>query len=93
MIYVVTYRFDPGATTTMDEVRPRHREFLAGLHEQGHLLASGPWVGETPGAYLLMSTASGEAALSVLEADPYRAAGVIAQQSVQAWNPVIGSLA
>ena len=93
MIFVVSYTYDPSQSDTIDEVRPVHREFLAGLHAAGTLLASGPWVGEAAGAYLLMTTPTGEEALTALDADPFAAAGVISERTVQAWNPTIGSLA
>lgn len=92
MIFVVTYRYDPGAGETITNLRPRHREFLAELHHEGMLLASGPWVGEEPGAYLLLATETAAEALAVLDDDPFAAAGVIAERSVQGWQPVIGAL-
>ncbi len=92
MIHVVAYTYDPNALETIDRLRPAHREFLAGLHAQGHLRASGPWVGGDAGAYLLMSTDTPEQALEVLDGDPFLAAGVISARSVQGWNPVIGEL-
>ena len=48
--YAVEYVYNPSMTETMDEVRPTHRAFLSGLLEQGINIASGPLVGEIPGA-------------------------------------------
>lgn len=92
MIYVVTYIYDSHRTETISELRPRHRQFLADLHERGMLIASGPWVGGSAGAYLLLATGSEQEALDLLDADPFRQAGVIEERSVQGWDPVIGSL-
>lgn len=92
MIYVVTYVYDSERAEAITELRPRHREFLAELHDRGTLVASGPWVGEIPGAYLLLATASAQEALDVLDGDPFRHAGVIRERSVQGWDPVIGPL-
>lgn len=92
MIYVVSYTYDTSKTATIDEVRPVHREFLATLVADGRLRASGPWVGEVAGAYLLMTTETAEDALAALDADPFAAAGVISERTVQAWNPTTGSL-
>lgn len=93
MIHVVTYVYDPKADEATTRLRPAHRDFLARLHSQGHLRASGPWVGGDAGAYLLMATDTAEQALEILDDDPFWAAGVIAHRSVQGWNPVIGELA
>ena len=61
--YAVEYVYNPSMTETMDEVRPTHRAFLSGLLEQGINIASGPLVGEIPGALLLINAES-EATLS-----------------------------
>lgn len=93
MIFVVTYRYDPDQSEAIAALRPRHREFLAELHAQGTLRASGPWVGGTAaGAYLLMNTTSAEHAGQLGVRDPFRAAGVITERTIQGWEPVIGSL-
>lgn len=93
MIYVVTYVYATDRDAEITELRPRHREFLAGLHEAGHLITSGPWVDGPAGAYLLMRGASADEAVAPLDGDPFYGAGLIAERSVQGWNPVIGSLA
>lgn len=93
MIHVVSYVYDPAAEEAISAARPAHREFLAGLHARGDLIASGPWVGGPAGAYLLMKADSGEHALEILEADPFHTAGLILERTVQEWNPVIGVLA
>src|SRR5690625_2707481 len=92
MIYVVTYIYDSGRAETISDLRPRHRQFLTDLHASGGLIASGPWVGGPAGAYLLVAAGSEREALEMLDPDPFRAAGVIEERSVQGWDPVIGSL-
>lgn len=93
MIYVVSYVYDPAAEEEISAARPSHREFLAGLHTRGDLVASGPWVEGPAGAYLLMAANSAEEALKILDGDPFHAAGLILERTVQGWDPVIGSLA
>ena len=92
MIYVVTYIYDSGRAETISDLRPRHRQFLTDLHASGGLIAPGPWVGGPAGAYLLVAAGSEREALEMLDPDPFRAAGVIEERSVQGWDPVIGSL-
>lgn len=97
--YVYDHRDDVRAT-----VRPSHRAFLADLVDRGVVLASGPWTGPvTPavdtaqadaegpaGALLLVRADSADAALAVLDDDPFQASGLIAARSARGWEPVLG---
>jgi uncharacterized protein YciI len=67
--------------------RPAHREYLRSLFESGKLVMSGPWADET-GAMLVYEAESLEAARELLEADPYRAAGVLADARIREWRVV-----
>ena len=52
-IYAVTYDYSDDAALR-DEHRASHREYLAGLAEEGIVLVSGPWgPDEAPGALLI----------------------------------------
>ena len=68
-----------------------HRAYLAGLHEQGLLLAAGPLEPRSGGALLLRVADDGaHAALDrIRDADPFVRAGV-AQYELLPWAPVIG---
>jgi uncharacterized protein YciI len=93
-VYAVTYEYAPD-TARLDEVRPEHRAFLAGLHEQGSLIVSGPLpaAGAAPGGALLILEASDDdAATALLAEDPFRRENLIAERTVREWLPVIGSL-
>ena len=69
------------------ELRPAHRERLAGLVADGRLLAAGPWSDDS-GA-LLVFLVDDRAALDVLMAeDPYYTAPGVTVASIQEWNPV-----
>ncbi|MPV49964.1 MULTISPECIES: YciI family protein [unclassified Pseudactinotalea] len=92
-MFVVTYTYDPVTAETADRVRPDHRAFLAALAATGELVASGPWLDGEAGALILLRADSRQAVLDLLEADPFRAAGVIAERTVREWNPVIGVFA
>lgn len=86
-------------------VRPEHRGFLRRLLEEGALLASGPRSGqvveqeqgsaavertEAAGALLLLRASDAEAALRLLDDDPFMIAGLVVRRAVRAWDPVIG---
>lgn len=74
------------------ETRPTHREYLRSLFDQGKLAMSGPWVDDT-GAMLIYEVKDMEEAQRLLDADPYRAAGVIAEARIKEWRVVLGELA
>ncbi|MDQ0769865.1 uncharacterized protein YciI [Pseudarthrobacter defluvii] len=91
-VFAVEYVYAANSTETRNEVRPAHREWLAGLAEDSVLLASGPY-GDGAGA-LLIFKATDEAALnSILKQDPFAGAGVIAGTRITEWSPIIGMLA
>ncbi|GAB2477889.1 YciI family protein [Promicromonospora xylanilytica] len=90
-IYAVSYTYTDDVTTR-DEVRPSHREFLLGLNAQGIVRASGPVDGGT-GALVVVEAESADAALAILDADPFTVRGVIAERNVRQWDVVIGGLA
>lgn len=90
MIVAVHYSYDPSAPLT--EIRPRHREFLAELAEQGVIVTSGP-LPQSNGALLIVSADSPEDALGILDADPFQVENCIADRTAEEWLPVIGVLA
>jgi len=73
----------------LNEIRPIHREWLAGLLESGQLLASGPMV-DNPEALLIAVADSASDLSQLLDNDPFDIAGFIGSRSVQQWNPVLG---
>ncbi|GAB6937604.1 YciI family protein [Isoptericola variabilis] len=95
-VYAVTYVYvtDPDR---LAEVRPEHREFLRGLHEDGTLRVSGPLPatpdGEPGGALLLVEAADETGALELLAGDPMRREGLVAHRAAREFVPVIGGFA
>jgi hypothetical protein len=74
----------------LQEVRPRHRDFLKALAEQGRVAVAGP-LGDGTGGVTLYQ-ADDEAHLKeTLDQDPYALEGVIAERSVREFKPVIGA--
>ncbi|MFT4083696.1 MAG: YciI family protein [Nocardioides sp.] len=82
----VTYRYDDDLET-QNRVRPEHRAFLG---RQPNLLLSGPT--DDGGALLVFAGEPAEIE-AVLDEDPFRIAGVIAERSVTTWNVVLGTKA
>lgn len=91
--FIVEYVYDASRAGEQDAVRPHHREFLQGLAERGINIASGPWVGSTPGAHIIVRGDSAEQVLGVLDDDPFHVGGFLAERTIREWNPVIGILA
>lgn len=90
MIIAVTYQY--ATDRDLAEVRPSHRAFLRGLLESGSLLASGP-LPASNGALIVLEATSPEAALELLEDDPFLLQDCIASRSAEEWQPVLGVLA
>ena len=76
-------------TETISQVRPSHREWLAGWLEKGVLLASGPYI-DFPGALFIFKTDSIEELAHLLDNDPYEIAGLLTERTITQWNPVYG---
>jgi uncharacterized protein YciI len=70
------------------QTRPVHREYLKSLFDAGKLAMSGPWVDDT-GALLIYEAADMAEAERLLEEDPYRAAGVLANARIKEWRVVL----
>ena len=70
------------------QTRPVHREYLRSLLDAGKLAMSGPWADDT-GALIIYQTESMAEAERVLNEDPYRSAGVIANATLKEWRVVM----
>lgn len=90
MIIAVTYHYV--TDRDISETRPAHRAFLRGLLESGSLLASGP-LPASDAALIVLEAASPEAALELLEDDPFLLQDCIASRTAEEWQPVLGLLA
>ncbi|MCW2801656.1 MAG: hypothetical protein JWQ70_3128 [Aeromicrobium sp.] len=78
---------------TRDEVRPTHRDYLAGLTQQGRLAISGRYVDGDRGGALLIFVADSEAEARELSAqDPFVLAGLVEERTVREWQPMSGAL-
>lgn len=66
----------------------RHRAYLRELHEQGKLVASGPFVPREGGGLLLRINDASEIA-PLLARDPYHMEG-LCTDTIHVWDPGIG---
>ena len=87
-VFAVSYGYD-ATPDELNEIRPLHREWLAGLLEQGQLLASGPMVDNHEALLIFVSESASELA-ELLDNDPFYIAVFIGSRSIQQWNPVLG---
>src|SRR5215212_5006530 len=70
------------------QTRPVHREYLRSLLDEGKLAISGPWADDT-GALIVYEAENMAEAEDILEGDPYRGAGVIANATLKEWRVVL----
>ena len=87
-IFAVHYRYS-AEPEELAAVRPEHRAWLAGLYEQGHLLASGPLT-DQPGALLVFRAENLEKVAEILDKDPFDLVGFIGERDIVEWNVVLG---
>jgi len=70
------------------EFRPKHREFLKGLLEQGKLLHAGP-LGDDSGGLSLYDVADQAEAEAIFATDPYSVNNVAVESSIREWKIVL----
>jgi uncharacterized protein YciI len=89
-VFAVEYRYESGADERIAEVRPAHREWLRGLAAEGTVLASGP-LADGSSALIVFRAEDLTSLDELLAQDPI--AGLVAERTATAWNPLIGLLA
>ena len=85
MKYAAFIRY--GNSDQIATVRPRHREYLGSLKEQGKLAASGPFTDDS-GALIIYEAESEAEARALIQADPFRQAGVFQEIELTEWRQV-----
>jgi len=90
--FAVEYTYEENSDAVRDEHRPRHREWLRGLYDEGTLLLSGPFADGT-GGLLIFSAADADRLADLLAVDPFNEVGVVANVRIKAWSPIIGPIA
>lgn len=75
-----------GDKAKRDETRPKHREYLKELYDQGKLVFSGPFA-DDEGALIMYECPDEASARAQFAADPYsQADGVVAEVQVREWK-------
>lgn len=88
--FAVTYVYG-GPADVLAARRPEHRQYLGGLVEQGHLLASGPYDDDDAAGALLVFAAEDAGQVERLtDEDPLVRHGVVTERTVRAWKVVLG---
>ncbi|MGH3449220.1 MAG: YciI family protein [Haloechinothrix sp.] len=85
--YLVEIRYVP---EKLAEVRPRHRDFLKALADQGQVAVAGP-LGDNSGGVMLIQADNLAALHQIIDTDPYYTDGVVAERSVREFKPVLGA--
>lgn len=84
-LFLVRYHYTDDAQAQA-VVRPRHRQWLAGL--DSILVGSGPTADN--GAALVFEADSTAEVATLLEGDPFATAGFIAERQIVEWTLVLG---
>ncbi|MTD57681.1 YciI family protein [Amycolatopsis pithecellobii] len=72
------------------EVRPRHREWLQRLSDEGAVAIAGP-LGDDSGGVTLIQADDAAALEKILDTDPYHLEGALATRTVREYRPVLGA--
>jgi uncharacterized protein YciI len=72
------------------QIRPAHRQYLAGLRERRQLAASGPFTDDS-GALIVYEAATREEAEGFLKGDPFFQNGIFLNYQLRPWNSVIAN--
>lgn len=84
-VYAVNYVYTDDEAKR-DEFRAEHREYLAA---SGIVLLSGP-LGEPDGALIVVKSDSAAEVAAVLDRDPFKREGAIAERTIRPYKPVLG---
>lgn len=90
-VFAIEYHYSADSAL-ITEHRPRHREFLAALKEQGKLIGSGPYTDGSGGALILISlddSATLADAKALMAQDPFHIEGALDGRVFHTWNPVL----
>jgi uncharacterized protein YciI len=92
-IFAVTYTYAQGSARARDEHRPEHKDFLESQFNAGRLRVSGPFGPDgAPGALLVLEAESGDELAALLDQDPFRREGLIAERTIRDWQIFFGGV-
>ena len=84
--FVLEYAY--GDMEARARARPRHLDYMRGLHAQGRVLMAGP-IGQGTGAIVVYEAADEAEVHDLVGRDPYSQEGVLVDVSVREWHVVI----
>jgi uncharacterized protein len=84
MKYAAIIEYTPDKAKIL-ELRPPHREYLAGLRKAGKVAMAGPFH-DDGGALIVYEADSKEEVEKLMAADPFAKGGVFVTWSIRAWN-------
>jgi len=88
--FTIEYAYDERGVER-DAQRPEHRAYLAGLAEQGTMLAYGRYDDAgSPGALLVCEADTLDEVESIIASDPYMEAGLVPEHRIRVWPAVFG---
>lgn len=91
--FAITYVYSSDSTA-LDSVRPAHRAYLQALVVTGAVVASGPVKsGDMAGALIIVRAVDTDAAMRLLEHDPFFQQGLVLDRAIVEWNIVLGEWA
>lgn len=85
--YLVETQYVP---EKLAEVRPRHRDFLRALADDGQVAVAGP-LGDDSGGVVLIQAEDLDALHEIIDTDPYHTEGALAKRTVREFKPVLGA--
>lgn len=89
--YAVIYDYDADSEDIVN-IRPRHREFLGQLKEEGKLIGSGPFTDGEGDALIVIRLADDSTlddAYALMDQDPFWVENALNGRTIHTWNPVI----
>lgn len=89
MKFAAIIEYTPDREKT-EQIRPAHRQYLAGLLASGKLAISGPFT-DRPGALIVYEASTAEEAETILKGDPFHANGIFVSWAIRPWNPVFAN--
>jgi uncharacterized protein YciI len=89
-LHAVIYRYAE-EPDRLDEHRPRHKDYLASLYEQGRIVISGPLTDGAAGALLIIDADDADHVAALLDLDPFWQLRLIADRQIRRWSPFFGA--
>ncbi|HXJ42014.1 MAG TPA: YciI family protein [Bryobacteraceae bacterium] len=89
MTFAVVLEYDP-ADPKIDEFRPLHRAYLMGLRDEGKLVLSGPFAGNT-GGMIVYDVPAREEVEAIVAGDPFTRHGVIKSHAIHQWTIAVNT--